>query len=389
MSIQEQHAAPAATNVRPADAEAALDTALAQQPAEPGLPQPWSGLIGLALVLAVAALLGLGLGAQRSLEVIGPLSTFCLPVLAVAALWWNGWPAAKASRPVAGLTVTALIVGVGLLLTAVGQFVVGSPAFGHLLGTASETPKGHLVTFPWTVPLAAFVFATTLQLTFVCRKWPFASLKPVSAGLAALGTSWLVGIAGYFLLANWDFVPAPARAAIGLRNPGGPVNALDLIAILLCIVVWQMVVFFLLEGYPLSKINSTAGYLVAANATTIGLGVLTWIALHNGLDRTVPQVSAFAGVVVAGTLVVGLLFEAWPVRAIANDGARRLALLGAAGVVAVIAGFGLRAISVAAESAWTDPAQLWVAVAALNFVSAVIILHAVVWRRWPVPVGDG
>jgi hypothetical protein len=34
------------------------------------------------------------------------------------------------------------------------------------------------------------------------------------------------------------------------------------------------------------------------------------------------------------------------------------------------------------------PAQLWVAVSALNLISAVIILHAVVWRRWPVSVDE-
>ena len=102
----------------------------------------------------------------------------------------------------------------------------------------------------------------------------------------------------------------------------------------------------------------------------------------------VPQVSAPAGVIVIGTLVTGLLFEAWPARVVTYDGARRLALLGCAAVVAAIAGFGLRAVSLAAESAWTDPAQLWVAVSALNLISAVIILHAVVWRRWPVPVNE-
>jgi hypothetical protein len=116
--------------------------------------------------------------------------------------------------------------------------------------------------------------------------------------------------------------------------------------------------------------------------------VLSWVVLHDGFNRTVPQVSALAGVIVTGTLVTGLLFEAWPARMVTNDGARRLALLGCTAVVAAIAGFGLRAVSLAAESAWTDPAQLWVAVSALNFISAVIILHAVVWRRWPVPVDE-
>ena len=76
------------------------------------LGQPWTGLIGLAVVLAVAALLGLGLGAQDSLEAIGPMSTFCLPVLAVVALWWNGWPVAGRSAWQAGIISTAMMISI-------------------------------------------------------------------------------------------------------------------------------------------------------------------------------------------------------------------------------------------------------------------------------------
>jgi hypothetical protein len=243
------------------------------------------------------------------------------------------------------------------------------------------------VTFPWTVPLAAFVFVTTLQLTFVCRQWPFRRLPPVAAGLAALATSWAIGLAGYGLLANWDFVPAAARHAIGLRNPGGPVNALDLVGILLCIVIWQMTVFFLLDGYPVSNLRSEPLYLVTANASTIGLGLLSWWALHTAGGLTSPQVSALAGVIVAGTLVAGLLFEGWPARAVRNPGMSRLALLGTAGLVAVIAGLGLRGISLAGT--WSgDPPQLWVAVVGLNFIGAFVIIHVVAFRRWPLPAAD-
>jgi hypothetical protein len=351
------------------------------------LSQPWLGAAGLVVVLAVAAVLGIVPGLQRSLEIIGPVSTFCLPVLAIAALWWKGWPFATLSRPASGIATLGLIVASGIVLTAIGQAVTGSFQPGHLFGTAAEATQGHMVTFPWTVPLAAFVFVTMLQLTFVCRQWPFQRLSPVAGGFAALATSWAVGLAGYGLLANWDFVPAVARHAIGLRNPGGPINALDLVGILLCIVIWQMTIFFLLEGYPVNKIKSEPLYLAVANASPVGLGILLWWILHSGFGLSSPSVSAAAGVIVAGTLIAGLLFEGWPARTVSSPALSRLALLGTAGAVAVIAGFALRAISLGAT--WTgDPAQLWVAVTGLNFIGAFVIIHVAVFRRWPLPADE-
>ena len=142
------------------------------RPPGKALSQPWAGAIGLVIVLAVAAVLGIVPGLQRSLEVIGPASTFCLPVLAVAALWWKGWPFATLSRLAGGLATLGLIVASGVVLTAVGLAVTGNFQLSHLFGTAAEAAQGHMVTFPFTVPLAAFVFVTMLQLIFVCRQWP-------------------------------------------------------------------------------------------------------------------------------------------------------------------------------------------------------------------------
>jgi hypothetical protein len=351
------------------------------------LSQPWAGAVGLVIVLGVAAVLGIVPGLPRSLEIIGPASTFCLPVLAVSALWWRGWPFGRLSRLPGGLASLALIIAAGIVLTAVGQAVTGDFQLGHLFGTAGEAAQGHMVTFPFTVPLAAFVFVTMLQLTFVCRQWPFERLPSAARGSAALVASWAVGLAGYWLLANWDFVPAAARHAIGLRNPDGPVNALDLVGILLCIVIVQMTLFFLLEGYPVRLLKSQPLYLAVANATTLGGGILLWWILNSGIGLSSSQVSEVAGVIVAGTLIAGLLFEGWPARAVGHPAVSRLALLAVAGAVAVTAGFALRAISLTAT--WTaDPPQLWVAVTGLNYIGAFVIVHAAVFRRWPLPAGQ-
>ena len=157
--------------------------------------------------------------------------------------------------------------------------------------------------------------------------------------------------------------------------------------VLLCIVIFQMTVFFLLEGYPVSLIKSQPLYLVVANAATIGGGILLWWALNSGLGLSSPQVSEVAGVIVAGTLIAGLLFEGWPARLAGQPAWSRLALLGTAAVVAVALGFALRAISLGAT--WTaDPPQLWVAVMSLNFIGAFAIVQAVVFRRWPLPSAE-
>jgi hypothetical protein len=365
------------------DGPASAPAAGAPRPARAGLGIPALGVAGLLLVLLVAENVMWVPGAQRMLDVAAPWSTYSLPLLAMVALWWNCWPAARWPRPLAGAALTGSVVGVGLLLCLAGQAVIGTSAPSRLLGTSDEPALGHLVSFPFAEPLAAFVFVTFLQLTFVCRKWPLSGLPAVPAGLAALATSWAIGTAGYLLLANWDSVPAPARAAIGLRNPSGPIDALDLIGILLCVTIWQMAVFFLLDGYPATLVPTRAGYLAAANVLSVGGGVGLYVILHDVLNRTVPEISAAAGVIVAATLIVGLLLEQWPARLLGSPHAQRAALLSSAAVIAIGAGFALRALSLSIQTWTRDPAQLWVAVTGLNFIGAGIIVHVAFWRRWP------
>jgi hypothetical protein len=62
--------------------------------------QPALGLAGLVLVAPVAVLLGVGAGSlERSLKVLGPLSTFALPIAAMIAFWWEDWPGNGYRRP--------------------------------------------------------------------------------------------------------------------------------------------------------------------------------------------------------------------------------------------------------------------------------------------------
>ena len=339
-------------------------------------------MLGVGLLASTAG------GPQGVLERVGPLATFCLPVLAMVALWWGGRPLLGRGRAAAGLTLTLAIAAAGVLLLALGQAVVGDSDLGHLFANATGAAQGQLVTFPFTVPLAGLVFVIMLQLTFVCRKWPFATMDPVRGGLAALGTSWVLGVAAYVALVNWDVVPAAARTAIGLRNPGGPVDALDLLAFGRCVAIGQLAVFFLLDGWPVSRLGGNAAYLVAANAVSLGGGYLTWLLLDSGLDRTVPEIAAVAGAAVAGILVTGLLFEGWPARMLQGAGAVRAGLLAAATAWSVAIGYGLYGLGNLAETWDREPVHLWSGVMGLNFVGALVILYVVVWRRWPVPAPD-
>ncbi|HEY5855347.1 MAG TPA: hypothetical protein VIW24_15185 [Aldersonia sp.] len=323
-----------------------------------GLPQPWLGLAGSLVIVAYWAVVMLAPGPQRMLEITGAWSIFALPVLGVLALWWNGWPVARWHPAAAGTVLTlATIVG-GAAACLLGQGVVGRFDPAHLFGAPDEAALGHLVSFPFTAPLAACVFVVFLQLTFVCRKWPLDRLGPVAGGIGAFAASWVLGTAAYYLLATWEpTVPAPARAGLGLHNPIGAVNALDLMAILLCIAAWQMVVFFLLDGHPVAKLRSTPVYLVVANTTTLAGGVLTWIVLHNIAGQPGTRIGELCAVIITGTLVTGLLFEQWPARRATHDALRRWALLATTAVVAAVTGIALHTIGTATEPGPANPSN--------------------------------
>ena len=87
--------------------------------------QPWLGVAGLLLGAAVFFALVLGTGSTRtSLLVLGPLSTFALPAVAMVAFWWNDWPGSRLTTPWAGLTDTLLVAAASVVLTIAGQAVV-------------------------------------------------------------------------------------------------------------------------------------------------------------------------------------------------------------------------------------------------------------------------
>src|SRR5690349_20545448 len=188
--------------------------------------QPWLGVGGLLLGAAVFFALALGTGSTRtSLLILGPISTFALPAVAMVAFWWNDWPGSRLATPWTGLIDTALVAAAAVMLTIAGQAIVERPDLRAVF--EARPGPGIPTTFPATLPLAGAAFTAMLQLSLVCERWPLGGTGRLRSGIAALALSWAAGTGAYFLFVNHGAVPAAERAAAGLHNPGGPLAAPD------------------------------------------------------------------------------------------------------------------------------------------------------------------
>ena len=342
--------------------------------------QPWLGVAGLLLGAAVFFALALGTGSTRtSLLVLGPLSTFALPAVAMVAFWWNDWPGSRLTTPWAGLTDTLLVAAASVVLTIAGQAVVER---ADLRGVFEASPgPGVPTTFPATMALAGAAFSAMLQLSLVCERWPLGGIGRLRSGIGALALSWAIGTGAYFLFVNLDAMPAAERAAAGLRNPGGPIAGPDFGSALIAVGVWQAVFFIALRGWPVNTINRRPHRLLAGNALIVGLGALTYLVLRNLAHWRPDAISATCGSIISATLIVTMLFEGWPA-AWLPPGPSRILTLALTALVAL----GLdRALAAYADSArWTRATpNEWLTTAALSFIGAGIILHVGIGLRWP------
>jgi len=342
--------------------------------------QPWLGLGGLVLGAVVFFALALGTGStETSLLVLGPLSTFALPAVAMVAFWWNDWPGSRLTTPWTGLIDTALVIIASVVLTVAGQAVVER---SDLRGVFEASPgPGVPTTFPATLPLAGAAFTVMLQLTLVCERWPLSGLARLRSGVAALALSWAAGVGAYFLFVNLETVPAGERAAVGLRNPGGPIPAPDFGAALIAVGVWQAVLFIALRGWPVNTITPRSCRLLAGNALVIGFGALTYLVLRDLAHWQAAAVSAVCGCVISAVLIVGMLFEGWPAPRLPAAQGRALTL----GVTAIVAAVLNRALAAYADGVhWSVAApQDWITTAALSFIGTGVITHVAVGLRWP------
>jgi hypothetical protein len=109
--------------------------------------QPGLGLVGLLVVVPVAVLLAVGAGGpEPSALVLGPLVTFGLPAVVMVAFWWEDWPGSSLRPGWSGLADTVLVVAAAVLLTILGQAVVGTVDVGAVVDPLPGA--GRLPTFP-------------------------------------------------------------------------------------------------------------------------------------------------------------------------------------------------------------------------------------------------
>ena len=341
--------------------------------------QPWLGVGGLLLGGIVFFALALGAGStQTSLLILGPISTFALPAVAMVAFWWNDWPGSRLTTPWTGLIDTLLVAAASVVLTIAGQAIVERPD-PHGVFQASPGP-GVPTTFPATMALAGAAFTAMLQLSLVCERWPLGGIGRLRSGIGALALSWAIGTGAYFLLVNLDAMPAAERAA-GLRNPGGPIAGPDFGSALITVGLWQAVFFIALRGWPVNTITRRPHRLLAGNAFVIGLGAMTYLVLRNLAHWQPDTISAACGCIISATLIVAMLFDGWPAARLPPASGRALTLALTA-LVALALDRALAAYADSVRWARATPSQ-WITTAALSFIGAAIILHVGIGLRWP------
>jgi hypothetical protein len=340
--------------------------------------QPLVGFILLAMTGVLFYLFAVLPGPEKSLNLLAVPATFWLPVLLLVAAWWHGLPGSlTGSRAGVGLVNTIVFVAAAILLTFLGQVIIAKSDVSAVFSSTGGM-------FPILIPLAATIFVAMLQVTFVCDRWPFDTMGTLPAGIGAFVLCWVIGIVVNLTVVNWNVIPAPARAALGLRNPGGPVAALDYIGWLVCVVVFQIIFFQALDGWPFRDYENKLTRLVMSNVFVVGLGWLLYLLLHNLFKWPIPTIIGACGVVAVGVNVTAMVFEDYPFHH-ERPGLARLGLVMNVLGMAFLSFFVLRAIGNAATTFTTVPVELWVGISALNYIAPMVILLYAIWGRWPLP----
>ncbi len=325
--------------------------------------QPTRGLVGLAIVLPLTAVLSVGAdGPTRSLTLLAPIIAFALPIIAMIAFWWDDWPGSKLARPWWGLTDTGIVVIGGLALTLLGQLVVNGT---DLAGVFAPGP-GHPGSYPDTVPLAGGIFTIMLQLTLVSEYWPLRPLLGrLPSGPVAVVLAWLLGLLAWLL--------AVRSHAIQPENYGAWLTSIG---------CWQMLFYLALRGWPFARINRRWLRLLIANVVVIGFGWAGYLFFADALGLSPGEVTAISGTGVGCVLLVCMLFEAWPAIRLDSRPLGRTLVVGTVVTLTALLVWLLpmlaRAIGVSAAQQWN-----WTTHVTLNALATMVILHVAVGRRWP------
>jgi hypothetical protein len=335
--------------------------------------QPALGLLGLVLVVPIAAALAVGAGPEGSVRVLGPIVTYALPLVVMVAFWWANWPGARLRASWAGWADTALIAVGGIVLTALGQTVAG-----HLdpAGMFDPSPgPGHVPTYPATMPLGGAAFVAMLQFTLVGEGWPLRRMHWLPAGALAVAFSWIVALVVYLTLVDYE----PLTGSDVTRRHGSVPGA-DFGAALTLVGAWQVLCYVIWRGWPFASITSRAVRLTSAHVIVLGGGILTYLVGRMLLGLDAVRIAAVAGCFIAAALVFGMLLEDWlgHLTSAVERAALLLATLTLTALLAVV----LEVIAEALPLTRVN-ADDWVEHASLNALSVSVILHVAIGRRWP------
>ncbi len=324
--------------------------------------QPRAGASGLPVVGLLTAVLLFGWGgAEATFHVLGVLAVFALPVAGVVALWWEDWPGADLRPRWSGAVDTLVVAGGGVVLALVAQAVLQRPDPVALF--TPEVALGHTPGFPALVPLGVVVFTVFLQLTLVTEGWPLRRLGRLGGGATALALSWLLGL-------------AVERLLLG----SGSVSPETFTGVLGCVSAVQVLGWVVLPGSLLAAVGPRGARLVIANAATIGVGLGTY-RLVDAVVADGGTVGMLAAGAVGAGLVVGMLFEAWPVQQLGP----RVGGVAAVLLTLALAGLGVALCAALVRVLGLPPAEAtgW-STYALDAVAAAVIVHVGIFRRWPV-----
>jgi hypothetical protein len=325
--------------------------------------QPRAGASGLLAVAVLTLLLLFGWGGlEPTFRVLGVLTVYALPVAGVVALWWEDWPGAELRPRWSGLVDLGVVAVSGVVLALLAQAILQGADPGALF--EAEVGPGRAAASPALVPLGVSVFTVFLQVTLVSEGWPLRRLGRVRGGAAALALSWVFGLALERLLVGTSSVSGEAfTGALG------------------CVSAVQVLGWVVLRGSFVSGVESRAVRLAVGHGLTLGIGLAGCFVVSAVVTDEAAVGALAAGTVGAG-LVVGMLFEAWPVKQpSARTGAVVVVVTIALGVV------GLSLCAVLARPLGLPARETfgW-STYALDAVAGAVILHVGIFRRWPLSV---
>jgi hypothetical protein len=109
--------------------------------------------------------------------------------------------------------------------------------------------------------------------------------------------------------------------------------------------------------------------------------------LRDGANLQPGTISSASGCVITAAIIVGMLFEGWPIIRLPPGPGRALTVVLTAAVAAVLN----RALAAYADGVgWAKATpDDWITTAALSFIGAGVILHVGIGLRWPFAMKTG